>query len=147
MCVTTAHSLVETIHQHLNTAYKSTGWHSVYCTFLPCKWLSSIFADPPASYFCFCYNSPSYAEVRRHRTGGSRNFIRDMLEPMPVHIRLLQGADPLSTSSDPGLANFEKSGYGNTKSRSAASPFLVSRRLDPSPKISCSFRKPTDSPQ
>lgn len=31
MCVTTAHSLIETIHQHLNTAYKSSGWHSVYC--------------------------------------------------------------------------------------------------------------------
>jgi hypothetical protein len=30
-CVTTAHHLVETIHQHLDTAYKSSGWHCVYC--------------------------------------------------------------------------------------------------------------------
>jgi hypothetical protein len=30
-CLITAHDLVETIHQHLDTAYKSSGWHSVYC--------------------------------------------------------------------------------------------------------------------
>lgn len=32
LCVLTAHRLVEAIHQHLGTAYRSTGWHSVYCT-------------------------------------------------------------------------------------------------------------------
>lgn len=30
-CVETAHSLIEAIHTHLNTLYKSSGWHSVYC--------------------------------------------------------------------------------------------------------------------
>lgn len=31
LCVVTAHRLIETIHQHLDTAYKSSGWHTVYC--------------------------------------------------------------------------------------------------------------------
>lgn len=35
LCVLTAHRLIEIIHQHLDTAYKSTGWHSVYCKSSP----------------------------------------------------------------------------------------------------------------
>jgi hypothetical protein len=31
LCVAIAHRLIEIIHRHLNTAYKSSGWHSVYC--------------------------------------------------------------------------------------------------------------------
>lgn len=31
LCINTAHHLIETIHQHLDTTYKSSGWHSVYC--------------------------------------------------------------------------------------------------------------------
>lgn len=31
MCLTIARDLVGTLHQHLDTAYKSSGWHSVYC--------------------------------------------------------------------------------------------------------------------
>ena len=30
-CLITAHDLVGAIHQHLDTAYKSSGWHCVYC--------------------------------------------------------------------------------------------------------------------
>lgn len=31
LCVVTAHRIIENIHGHLDTAYKSSGWHSVYC--------------------------------------------------------------------------------------------------------------------
>lgn len=31
LCINTAHRLIETIFEHLDTAYKSFGWHSVYC--------------------------------------------------------------------------------------------------------------------
>lgn len=34
LCVTTAHNLIETIFQHIDTRYKSFGWHSVYCEIL-----------------------------------------------------------------------------------------------------------------
>ncbi|PON26671.1 hypothetical protein TGAM01_v204681 [Trichoderma gamsii] len=33
LCINTAHRLIETIFEHLDTAYKSFGWHSVYFTF------------------------------------------------------------------------------------------------------------------
>ncbi|KAM5353126.1 hypothetical protein ACJZ2D_016988 [Fusarium nematophilum] len=33
LCVDTAHELIETIHQQLETLYRSSGWHSVYFTF------------------------------------------------------------------------------------------------------------------
>ena len=36
LCVETAHRLIETIHVHLDTTYRSSGWHSVYCMFQPC---------------------------------------------------------------------------------------------------------------
>lgn len=31
LCVVTAHQIIESIYEHLDTAYKSSGWHSVYC--------------------------------------------------------------------------------------------------------------------
>lgn len=31
LCINTAHRLIEAIFEHLDTAYKSFGWHSVYC--------------------------------------------------------------------------------------------------------------------
>lgn len=31
LCINTAHRLIETIHVHLGTLYRSSGWHSVYC--------------------------------------------------------------------------------------------------------------------
>ncbi|UKZ95959.1 uncharacterized protein TrAFT101_010765 [Trichoderma asperellum] len=33
LCINTAHRLIEAIFDHLDTAYKSFGWHSVYFTF------------------------------------------------------------------------------------------------------------------
>ncbi|KAG4025630.1 hypothetical protein MFRU_054g00590 [Monilinia fructicola] len=33
LCVKTAHLLVETIHENLNTEYRSSGWHTVYFAF------------------------------------------------------------------------------------------------------------------
>jgi len=33
LCVKTAHLLVDTIHAHLNTEYRSSGWHTVYFAF------------------------------------------------------------------------------------------------------------------
>ncbi|KAJ9299811.1 transcriptional regulator family: Fungal Specific TF [Paecilomyces variotii] len=33
LCVVTAHQIIESIYEHLDTAYKSSGWHSVYFTF------------------------------------------------------------------------------------------------------------------
>lgn len=31
LCVRTAQTLIECLHQHLHTTYRSSGWHSVYC--------------------------------------------------------------------------------------------------------------------
>lgn len=31
LCVRTAHELIGTIHSHLDTSYRSSGWHAVYC--------------------------------------------------------------------------------------------------------------------
>jgi hypothetical protein len=31
LCISVAHRLIETIHEHLDTLYTSSGWHSVYC--------------------------------------------------------------------------------------------------------------------
>jgi len=34
LCAETASRLIETLHENLNTLYRSSGWHSVYCKFL-----------------------------------------------------------------------------------------------------------------
>lgn len=31
LCIKTAQYLIECLHQHLDTTYRSSGWHSVYC--------------------------------------------------------------------------------------------------------------------
>ena len=33
LCAETASRLIETLHENLNTLYRSSGWHSVYCKF------------------------------------------------------------------------------------------------------------------
>lgn len=41
-----AHLLVETVHENLNTNYRSSGWHTVYCKFLAktCHHLTAVHA-------------------------------------------------------------------------------------------------------
>jgi hypothetical protein len=34
LCISTAHRLIETIHANLDTLYRSSGWHSIYCEYL-----------------------------------------------------------------------------------------------------------------
>lgn len=33
LCAETASRLIETLHENLNTLYRSSGWHSVYCKY------------------------------------------------------------------------------------------------------------------
>jgi len=42
LCIDTAHRLIETLYQHLDTMYRSSGWHSVYCRL-------SLLSDPQNS--------------------------------------------------------------------------------------------------
>lgn len=52
LCIKTAQYLIECLHQHLDTTYRSSGWHSVYCKLrgsLIC-WQTHILT--PCSHFC-----------------------------------------------------------------------------------------------
>jgi hypothetical protein len=42
LCAETASRLIETLHENLNTLYRSSGWHSVYCEYNIYRFLSGV---------------------------------------------------------------------------------------------------------
>ncbi|TGO41160.1 hypothetical protein BHYA_0025g00100 [Botrytis hyacinthi] len=71
LCVKSAHLLVETIHENLNTGYRSSGWHTVYfafaaATILLAAQLSPLIQDRLSTEHCFETSWASCIEILEH---------------------------------------------------------------------------------
>ncbi|KAF7915571.1 hypothetical protein BELL_0497g00010 [Botrytis elliptica] len=71
LCVKSAHLLVETIHENLNTEYRSSGWHTVYfafaaATILLAAQLSPLIQASLSTEHCFETSWTSCIEILEH---------------------------------------------------------------------------------
>lgn len=60
LCAETASRLIETLHENLNTLYRSSGWHSVYCKLKSLTTLPShrrIFYTANTDIFAVCFSA------------------------------------------------------------------------------------------
>lgn len=89
-CVNTAHSLIETIHKHLDTPYKSPGWHLVYreSRSAEISSVAKINLACTSSYFRFSRDHPGFHQAGPPDIGLSGNF-RRVMGPMHVDLGLL----------------------------------------------------------